>query len=162
MSLFWNDIQSKSGVFNSKEGISRMFIHIFRPQKKVYAKFWGRKKRVALVVCTEHKLSGGINDVCVWGCGWSWRMYCLSGEKARSWTPDQARPACSVMCAEPVCAFTSVSLQHDFQRRWFFKTLVCAFPQKVLNAEKANIIIHSSVHPSWRTYHGPCAVLSQD
>lgn len=86
--------------------------------------------------------------MCVYG-GAGGPEECIAFQvRRRVHTPDQARPVCSVMCAEPVCAFTSVSLQHDFQRRWFFKTLVCAFPQKVLNAEKADIIIHSSVHPS--------------
>ena len=106
-----------------------------------------KKKRVALVVYSENKLSGGINYVCVWGAGGP--EECIAFQvRRRVHTPDQARPACSVMRAEPCCGFTSVSLPHAFQWRWFFKTLVCAFPQKVLNAETANIIIHSSVHPS--------------
>lgn len=150
--LFHNHIQLKSGVFNSN------FMYVHRriwatPQKNVHPRF-GVIKRIALMVygkksiTRKKKLCGGVSEEVT--DFWVGRV--------RSYSVAQQKPLAVSCLVELGCASSSMSLQRAFEWRWLLKTSVCSLPWKVPDAEKVNMIIHSSVHPLWHIYHGPRVV----
>lgn len=92
----------------------------------------------------------------MWGVGF-WRICSLSGKKDTF--TFQSPPNLLALCyvAEHGWAFNGEPAP-CLRMTWFFRTPVCAFPWQVLNAEEANRIIRSSVHPLWCIYHRPGVV----